>query len=355
MSVIEMGRAAVGADCPTYIVFEAGPTHTGFESAKALAKAAKSAGGDAIKFQVADHNRLITTPDVLFSYDILVDRETGERKTVTEPLIDIWERRHMARQNWQALFSYCKEIDIDVFATVFFEEDIDWLVEAGVCCLKIASQDVVHKDLVIAAAKTGLPVQIDTGNATIGEIERSFDWILDAGNEKGIINHCPSGYPARLDSINLHMLTTLKEMFGAPVAFSDHTPGWDMDIAAVALGADMIEKTITLDRMTKSCEHMMSIEPEDMGRFVRAIRDMEIALGNSRRVLPKDIKESRWSVMRSPYLKHGVAQGDIFSTDDIEFRRPGFGLKPDRYHMFLGRPFSKPLELGHMLTEDDFM
>lgn len=352
---IAFGSGRLGPGQPAYIVFEAGPTHTGRESALRLADAAKDAGGDAIKFQVADQERLISTPDVPFSYDVLVDKDTGVRETVTEPLIDIWRRRHMPREDWEAVFAHCRNIGLDVFATVFFEEDVDWLVDCGVCCLKIASQDVNHRDLIARVAATPVPLQLDTGNATIGEIERAVDWARAEGGERIVINHCPSGYPARLDSIHLNMLRTLKAVFDAPVAFSDHTPGWEMDIAAVAIGADMIEKTITLDRTTRSCEHMMSLEPPEMPAFVQSIRDLETALGAPRRRLPDSVVESRRNVMRSPYLVRAVKRGECLKRGDFEFRRPGHGLNGASYHTFLGAAFRRDLPAGHMLDVSDFV
>lgn len=355
MPQVKFGSRAVGGGTPVYIVFEAGPTHTGLATALELAEHAKRAGSDAIKFQVADQERLISTPDVPFSYGVLVDRQAGTVETVTEPLIDIWRRRHMEREEWEQLFRHCMQLGIDVFATVFFEEDVDWLVQQGVCCLKIASQDVQHRDLIERVASAGVPIQLDTGNATIGEIERAVDWVRARGNEAVIINHCPSGYPARVDSIHLRMITSLKAIFDYPVAFSDHTPGWDMDVAAVGLGADMIEKTITLDRTIRSCEHMMSLEPAEMTDFVRAIRDVETALGERRRVLPPDVIEKRRSVMRSPYLVREMRAGECLARTDIEFRRPGYGLRPDSYHRFLGAPLLHDLEKGHMLRTSDFV
>ena len=127
---IKMGRRKVGQNLPVYIVFEAGATHTGLESAKMLAKHAKEAGADAIKFQIADHHRLIATKDLPFSYNVLVDREKNIVETVTEPLIDIWERRHMPKEDWRDLKQYCDEIGMDFFATVFSEELVDFVAHS---------------------------------------------------------------------------------------------------------------------------------------------------------------------------------------------------------------------------------
>jgi N,N'-diacetyllegionaminate synthase len=353
---IDMGNRLVGTGESTYIVFEAGPTHNGLESAKKLAFLAKESGADAIKFQIADHNRLITTKDLNFSYTRLINKFTGKTELVSEPLIDIWERRYMGYENWKELKIYCDTLDLNFFATTFFEEDVDFLAdELKVHSLKIASQDIEFKDLIKYTAAKGLPIQLDTGNASIGKVERAIEWVLEENNNKIIINHCPSGYPARLDSINLNMIKTLKMMFPEyPVAFSDHSPGWEMDIAARSLGADIIEKTITQDRTTASCEHMMSLEEEEMHKCVKALRELDIALGKSRRVMNSNQKHISRNVMRSGFLIKDVKKGEKLSIDQIDFRRPGHGvLRPDSYLHYIGRKFKSNFNIGRNIKIED--
>lgn len=352
---ISMGRRNVGEGENVYIVCEAGPTHNGLESAKKLAAAAKEAGADAIKFQIADHKRLITTKDVPFSYGIVKTKDSKDFETITEPLIDIWERRYMPREDWSELKKYCDQLDIDFFATIFFEEDVDFLVDLGVASLKIASQDIEHEDLIRYCAKKGLPIQLDTGSASLAEVERAVNWCNEEGNEKIIINHCPSGYPARVESIHLRMLQTLKQMYPTyAIAFSDHTPGWSMDIAARAVGADIIEKTITLDRTTRSCEHVMSIEPDDIKEFVADMRDLDIAMGENRRVLTREQIDKAQAVRRSGFLVKPVKSGEALTREHFDFRRPGFGVvQPPTYKNYLGRTFNKDLEIGHMINNED--
>ena len=196
-------------------------------------------------------------------------------------------------------------------------------------------------------------MQLDTGGSSLGEVECAVDWIREQGNDKIIINHCPSGYPARLESINLNMLRTLKRIFPYPVAFSDHTPGWEMDVAAVAIGVNIVEKTITLDRTQRSAEHMMSLEPPEMAGFIRIIREVELALGGSRRVLTPEEREKREAIRRSAYLVRDVLEGEEMGREDFEFRRPGYGIKPDEYRRFLGLRYKRDLKAGHMLKVED--
>jgi sialic acid synthase SpsE len=197
-------------------------------------------------------------------------------------------------------------------------------------------------------------VQLDTGNATIGEVEEAVDICRSEGNNNIIIHNCPSGYPARLESINLKLIPTLKRMFPEyPIAYSDHTPGWEMDVAAVALGANLVEKTITTDRTTRSVEHIFSLEPTEMKDFVQTIRDIETALGQTRRILYPEEREKRKNVRRSAHLKHAVNKRSELKLENIEFRRPGFGIAPNTLESLLGCRYRYDLEAGHRLSFSD--
>ncbi len=343
----------IGAGHPTYITFEAGPTHNSVESAIALTRAAGEAGADAIKFQIFDVDRLVSDRKQLFSYDILVDRETGETKTIEEPLYDILCRRSLSNEEWHQVKRAADEVGLAFFSTVGFEEDIELLQDLGCDSIKIASADVNHFPLLRQAARTGMSIQLDTGNSTLGEIEQAVDVILAEGNDQIIIHQCPSGYPARLESINLNMLPMLKTMFGLPIAFSDHTPGWDMDIAAVALGANLVEKTITQDRMTPSVEHIMSIEVPEFGQFIQAIRDVETALGASRRALPPEQLEKRDAIRRSAFYKKDLPAEHVLTEADIEYRRPGYGIPPTQHEVLLGRALRQDVSAGQRIDWHD--
>lgn len=350
---VKIGDRAVGDGMPVFIVFEAGPTHDGLESAKKLVTYAACAGAHAVKFQLVDPDRLMADRKQLFSYDVLVDRKTGATETVEEPLYDILMRRTLTKDEWRALKAHSDREGVAFFSTVVFEDEIDLLVELNCHSIKIASGDVNHFPLIRLAARTGMCIQIDTGNSNLGEIERAVDIIRSEGNENIIIHQCPSGYPARLDSINLQIIQTLRQMFPYPIAFSDHTPGATMDIAAVAMGANLVEKTITLDRMTRSVEHVMSIEPDEMKEFVRTIADVERAMGNPRRIMHDVERKRRLAIRRSVFLDGPVKKGDALGSAKVLFRRPGFGLGPDEYEDRTNMRFRHELPTGHMVTMAD--
>lgn len=343
----------VGGSAPCYITFEAGPTHSGLESALALVKLAAEGKGDAIKFQIFDPDRLVADKKQLFSYDILLDRKTGETRTVSEPLYDILARRSLSSAEWRQVKQAADKAGLAFFATVGFEEDIQLMMDVGCDSIKIASADVNHFPLLRQVAKTGMVVQIDTGSSTLGEIEAAIDVIVAEGNDRIIIHQCPSGYPARLESINLRMIRTLQAMFPFPVAFSDHTPGWEMDIAALALGANLVEKTITLDRTTPSVEHMFSLEGSELGVFVKSLRDVEIALGKARRELSDAERKRRDLIRRSAFLRVAKRSGEPLTESDVEFRRPGTGIPPTSASELIGKKLVADLAAGAMLRWQD--
>jgi len=351
MIIIDNKKIGDGEQC--FITYEAGPTHDGIDSAKRLVKHAADAGADAIKFQIFDPDRLVADKKQLFSYGVLKSRETGEVETIEEPLYDILVRRSLTNDQWREVKAYSDQLGLLFFSTVGFDEDIDLLQELNCHSIKIASADVNHYPLLKKVAKTGMCVQLDTGMATLGEIESAIDIIRAEGNERIIIHQCPSGYPARLESINLNVIPTLKRMFPYPVAFSDHTPGSEMDIAAVALGANLVEKTITEDRMTRSVEHVMSIEPHEMKKFIQIIREVEIALGTNRRELYPEELEKRDAIRRSLFLKSDATTGQKINDCDVEFRRPGNGITPDTWEQLKDMVIISNMEAGQKVQLKD--
>lgn len=350
---VVIGRRSIGDGHPCFVTYEAGPTHDGLASAKALVDVAADSGADAVKFQIFDPDRLVADKKQMFAYQVLADRETGRLEDVEEPLYDILVRRSMPKDDWRALKAHADARGLAFFATASFEDDIAFVAELGCDSIKIASADVDHLPLIRIAARTGLVIQLDTGNASIGEIEAAVDAIVAEGNKRIIIHQCPSGYPARLPSIHLRMITTLKRLFPFPIAYSDHTPGWEMDVAALALGANLVEKTITFDRTARSVEHVFSLEPHEAGSFVKILRDVEIAMGEPRRPLSAEQMEKRKLVRRSAFLSRAVRAGSTIGEADLDFRRPGTGIRPSEIDRLVGAVASRDLSAGAMLSWSD--
>ena len=340
----------------THIVLEAGPTHTGLESAKKLATLAKAAGADSVKFQTIDADRLMADKSVTFEYSYLEKNAQGELAYVPieESLYEILKRRHLSKEEWKSLKDHCDQIGIHMFTTACYADEVDYLVdELKIDSIKINSSDINQLDLIRYVARKGVNIQLDTGSSDLWEIEKAVIAIEEEGNENIIIHHCPSGYPARLESIHLRMIPTLKEMFpNYLIAFSDHNPGFEMDVAAISLGAGMVEKTITLDRFIKSCEHSYSLEGSEIEEFIQLIRDVEVAFGEKRRMLPPEKRLKRKNTRRSPYALRDLKQGDLIRKEDFEFKRPGNGLSEEEFEVILGTSLGHDIQQGESLNDE---
>ena len=287
--IFKIGKSKVGGNNPTFITFEAGPTHNGLDSAKELIDQTAKSGADAIKFQIMHPERLISDRKQLIEYKIL--ENNNKVKTVKETAYELFKRRSLSFEQWETLKKYADKKKISFFATVGFEDEIHFLKDIGCQSIKIASADLNHIPLIETAAKSKLVIQIDTGMSTLKEVENAVKIIIKNKNDKIIIHHCPSGYPAKLENINLNIIKTLKKRFDFPIGFSDHSPGYSMDVAAVSLGANLVEKTITKSRNTKSVEHMFSLEYNEMNEFVNLIKNLKTCLGKFTRPLHNQEKK----------------------------------------------------------------
>lgn len=354
---LTIGPHSLGDDLPTFITFEAGPTHDNVETAIKLVEEASKAGAQAIKFQIFNAEKLVANKEQLFNYSILKNRETGELEEVSEPLYNILKRRCLTENEWRKVKERSDELKLAFFATIGFEEDLMLMQDLKCNSVKIASADVNHYPLLRLAAKSGMNVQLDTGNSEIDEIKNAVSILESEGCNSIVIHQCPSGYPARLESINLRMIKTLKDTFPTfPIAYSDHTPDADMDIAAVAMGANLIEKTITLDRTTPSVEHVFSLEPSDMQKFVLRIRELETALGSFNREISDKQKDNRKLLRRSPYLITSASSGTLINDLNVEFRRPGLGITPPQWEKMIEerKILHSSLNAGDLLLKSSF-
>ena len=354
---LKIGKHLIGDNHPCFITYEAGPTLSNLSTALSLVEEAAKSGADAIKFQIFNPDKLVVDKKQLFAYSILVNRETGELKEVSEPLYDILVRRCLSKKEWEIVKKKADELNLAFFATIGFEEDLELLKSMKCDSVKIASSDVNHFPLLRLAAQSGMNVQLDTGNSDIHEIKEAVSVLENEGCKSIIIHQCPSGYPAKLPSICLRMIKTLKDNFPKyPIAYSDHTPEADMDIAAVSLGANLVEKTITLNRMTPSVEHVFSLEPKDMKVFIERIRNLETALGSFNREITEKQKKDRKLLRRSPYTNQNVSKGENISNINVEFRRPGIGMSPIEWEILnkSNAKIKSSLTKGNLLKVDMF-
>ena len=334
-----------------YIAFEIGPSVAGLESGLALTRAAAEAGADAIKYQILDAATLVGR-DVPVTFGTLDG-------TMTRSMREILDRRALRNVEWYEMAQAARAHGLDVIATVDGAATLKLAVDLAADAIKVCSGDVTHLDWIREVAATGLPVMLDTGAAGLGEIERAVDAIgATPGAHPWIfVVHCPSGYPARAESINLRMLTTLHQAFGndAIIGFSDHSPDADMDIAAIALGACYIEKTLCLDRSAPWPEHTMAVEPAEAATFVRRLREAESAMGAARRVLTAAEQAAKGNARRSAFALRDLAAGSGVPASAIEWRRPAAGgIEPSAWGQYEGIRLRRPVAEGEQITREDF-
>ncbi len=339
MKTVNIGQKIVGQDQPCFIIFECGATFDSLETAKKLVDAVALSGADAIKFQVLDADRLMGRKDLTINYTTAQGPRVGN-------LYDILQKRELTNDQWFELMNYCRKKNVLFIATACFPEEVDFLVENGAAAIKINAGDVNHYYLIDYASKKQVPIILD-GRAKYDELEQGVQICERNGNQEIIIMHCPSGYPARNDGVNLATLAALKKIYQYPIGFSDHSREKLMNFAAIAYGADMVEKTLTLDKNTDFIEHLMSLEPTEAKEFVQEIRAIEEAKGQPRIMFSKHVNEAG---RRSIVAMRDIDSGEVISIKDIDFRRPGdAGISAAEYELVCGKKAKQNIPINSFL------
>jgi pseudaminic acid synthase len=339
-----MQNGKVDADKRTYIIAELSANHNqNFEQAVAMVHAAKEAGADAVKLQTY-------TPDTM---TILSDKEYfrigGGTPWDGRTLYDLYSKAYMPWEWQPKLKKIADEIGIDLFSTAFDPTAVDFLEEMGVPVHKVASFEIVDIPLIEKMARTGKPLIISTGMATLGEIEEAVHAARRAGATQIILLKCTSAYPAPPEEINLRTIPHLAEAFGVPVGISDHTLGIAVPVAAVALGACIVEKHFTLSRDIPSPDNVFSLEPHEFQAMVEAIRTAEKALGSVSYKVTEQESASR-VFRRSLFVVKDIKAGEVFTEDNIRSIRPGNGLSPSFFPEVIGRRAAYDITTGSPLT-----
>jgi len=341
----------VGPGHPCYVIAEAGSNHNrDLDTAYQLIDAAAAAGADAVKFQTYTAEGLYSrrTPDMRYLKD---QGLVGEHESV----FDLIKRIEMPWE-WHAdLARHAAEAGITFFSTPFDESAVDLLEEVGVPAYKIASYEVNHLPLIERAARTGKPLLVSTGMASLGDIERALDTANAAGGQDVLLMHCAINYPPRFDDLNLRAISTLAASFRVPIGWSDHTMGHTADVVAVTLGACAVEKHFTLSRDQPGPDHPFALEPDELRDMVRAIRDTEVALGSSvKRVTDAEAEMYRLG-RRSLVAARSIPAGGELTRDDLAVKRPGFGIPVHAIDEVVGRHAAHDLDFDQVLTWDDLV
>jgi len=346
---ILIGDRAVGPGSPAYVIAEAGSNHNrDLDTAKKLIEVAAEAGADAVKFQTytAEGMYSRSTPSMSYLSDdnLLRDSESvwGLIKRIEMP----WE--------WHGeLAEHAQRFAIDFLSTPFEEKAVDALEEVGVKAYKIASYEVNHLPLIERCAKTGKPLLISTGMASLGDIERALDVVNGLGYDAVALLHCAINYPPSFDDLNLRAIQTLRGAFDVPVGWSDHTLGHTADVVAVALGASLVEKHFTLSRSQDGPDHGFALEPAELSGMVAAIREAEASLGSTVKRVTEAEGEMYRLGRRSLVAARDIAAGARLARDDIAVKRPGTGIPVHELHAVVGRHAGRDIPADEVLTWQD--
>jgi N-acetylneuraminate synthase len=343
---IMINNREIGPGKPAYIIAELSANHNqDYASAVALVHAAKKAGADAVKLQTY-------TPDTI---TIDCDNDCFRIQKGT-----IWEGRNLYQLYWEAytpwewqpeLKKIANSIGLDLFSTPFDGSAVEFLEKMDVPAYKVASFELVDIPLIRTIARCHKSVIMSTGMATYDEIKDAVQAVRDEGNDQLALLKCTSAYPASPEEMNLRTIPHMAEYFDVPVGLSDHTLGIAVPVAAVALGACIIEKHFTLSRSTPGPDSAFSLEPQEFKAMVDAVRTTESALGKVSYEVTEHEKTSRL-FRRSLFVVRDIARGEIFSEDNVRSIRPGHGLPPKYQDLVIGKKAKKDIKRGTPLSWD---
>jgi len=332
----------------TYIIAELSANHGGkIEIAKETIKAAKEVGANAIKLQTYTADTLTLNCD---KEDFIIK---GGTLWDNKKLYDLYKEAYLPWEWHEELFAYAREIGIDIFSSPFDKTAVDFLEQFHPSAYKIASFEITDYELIRYTASKMRPIIISTGIATIDEIQDAVDICREVGNEDIVLLKCTSAYPAKLEDANLKMIPNLAETFGVIAGFSDHTLGVTAPIVATTLGAKVIEKHFILDRSIGGADADFSLDKEEFSQMVQAVRDAEKLLGKVDYSMNEKKKKSR-QFARSLYVAKDIKEGEIFTEENIQSVRPGYGMHPKHLKDILGTIAQKDYEFGEAFFNTQF-
>lgn len=336
----------------TFIIAEAGVNHNGELSiAKKLIDAAVKAGADAVKFQTFKASKLVTASADKARYQI-------ENTGTNESQLEMLRQLELSPNSYKELFAYCRQKNIIFMSTPFDEENANMLDELGMGVFKIPSGEITNKPLIKYIASKKKPIILSTGMSYLGEVEKAICWIdeiwdkLDKKPQLTIL-HCISNYPARIEDVNLNAIKTMEIAFGLPVGYSDHTMGIEVSVAAVCVGASMIEKHFTLDRDMEGPDHKASLEPEELEAMVTAIRNVEMAMGDGVKKPTKSENDLKKTVRRSLVTAKEIKAGEAISANDILIKRPGTGIPAEFKDKVVGMKSGSDISVDSVIKWED--
>jgi N,N'-diacetyllegionaminate synthase len=331
----------------TLVIAEAGVNHNGdIKLAKRLIEAASAAGADLVKFQTFSADRQVTKYATKAPYQILAGTPTETQHAMLKKL-ELSKAMHVD------LIAHCKVANIGFFSTGFDIESIDMLVSLGQEFFKIPSGEITNLPYLRHIGEFGKRIILSTGMSEMHEIEDALNALEEAGTPRSKITvlQCTTAYPLPMSDVNLLAMKSIAERCKVAVGYSDHTRGIEIPIAAVALGASVIEKHFTLDRNLPGPDHKASLEPEELQSMVQSIRNIELALGDgNKRIMPSELA-NRGIARKSIVTSQAVYAGEVFTTDNLTTKRPGTGVSPREWDKFLGQKAHRDYLIDELIDE----
>ena len=328
-----------------FIVAEAGVNHNGdINLAKKLIDIAAKAGADAVKFQTFKTELCVSKNAKKASYQ---EENTGKE----ESQFDMIKKLELNENMHKELIAYCKQKNITFLSTPFDSDSIKLLDELGLSTFKIPSGEITNLPYLRQIGGLNKKIILSTGMANLGEVEAAIEVLVKSGTKRENISllHANTQYPTPMEDVNLKAMITLKNAFGLEVGYSDHTLGIEVDIAAVAMGAKIIEKHFTLDKSMPGPDHKASLEPDELAAMVRAIRNIELALGDGLKHFSKSESENIKIARKSIVAKCDIKKGEIFSEQNICVKRPGDGINPMRWDEVIGQNSQKDYKQDELI------
>lgn len=335
------------AEDKTFIIAEAGVNHNGsIELAKRLIDEAHRAGADCVKFQSFTADKLVSRTAEKAPYQ---KRTTEGADTQYEML----KRLELSEEDHRTLIACCHDNGIVFLSSAFDEGSADLLEDLGVAAFKIPSGELTNHGFLRYAAIKQKPMILSTGMSTLAEVAEAVEVIVGTGNQQLYLLHCVTEYPAPFAEINLKAMLTLASAFGFPVGYSDHTPGIEIGVAAVALGARIIEKHFTLSRDMAGPDHRASLEPPELKAMIQAIRNVEQALGSGVKA-PAPCEAKNVAVARkSVVAERDIMTGERVSPENVAIKRPGHGIQPFDLEKVMGLAVTADIKAGSVVTWKD--
>ena len=328
----------------TFIIAEIGVNHNGsVDLAKEMVKSASICGVDAVKFQTFVSEDLVTENAKTAKYQ--------ENNTNENSQLEMLKKLELSFDDFHELKTYAEDCGVIFLSSPFDFKSVDLLEKLNVSLYKLGSGELTNFELIDYVLKTNKPIILSTGMATLDEIKETYNHIKNKDNL--VILHCITGYPTSFEEANLNFIKTLQNELDVPIGFSDHSPGIELPIAAVALGACVVEKHFTLDKTLEGPDHKASLNPDEFRAMVSAIRNVEVAMGDGVRRFSKNEKEIKQVARKSIVLNENVKKGSVLKREMLSIKRPGTGISPKYIDDVIGKTAIDDLNINHVLKWDD--